>query len=263
MTQFSWQNSILFDLLIKVRFNHGKVLAYAPLIESQRGDILLIDFLEKPLQKDSLTELFGDLRRTSSNDLAAELKRFLAWFNEPPVGLDGALRSGVALFWFLAVSPFEENNEEIAREVCELALAQDEKMTTRLYDLPAQLNLQSVEYAKIFADANKNVGDISEFLVFFLNVLLNALTKVEKPTTKTMSALIYWKIKNDVELNRRQRTLLAELASLSITTISNKDYTKLFKVSRESAKRDLAQLKSFNLITSDGTKGRAVRYRLV
>ena len=251
-----------------MRFFHGKVLAYAPLIESQRGDILLIDFLEKPLNKESLIDLFGEFRHASRKstiapaEISTELKRFLAWFNDPPVSLDGALRSGVALFWFLSMSPFEENNEEIAREICELALAQDEKMTTRLYDLPAQLNLHAADYEQVFSNAKKNEGDITEFLMFFLDILFKALNVSQAATAESIANFRYWKTKHDLPLNQRQKKLLAAFTNRSIESVTNKSYVGLFKVSRESAKRDLSELKAFNLINSKSAKGRSVVYKL-
>ncbi|MBC7743429.1 MAG: DUF4172 domain-containing protein [Bdellovibrionaceae bacterium] len=266
---FSWQSSVLLELLVKVRFTHGKLLAFAPLIETQRGDILLIDSLESPLTKERLIELFGELRRSNLNagapppeKLNAEMKKFLAWWNEPPVGMDGTLRAGVALFWVLIISPFKENNEEIAREICELALAQDEKFAIRLYDIPAQLHQYANEYRKVLENSIKGDGEITEFLMFFLDLLLKSLIAAEMPTQNAINAFRFWKNKNQTDLNMRQRRLLESFSSGEISFVTNRDYVHTNKVSRESAKRDLAELEKLGFITRGNTKGRAIEFSL-
>lgn len=266
---FSWQSSVLLELLVKVRFTHGKLLAFAPLIETQRGDILLIDSLESPLTKERLIELFGELRRSNLNagapppeKLNAEMKKFLAWWNEPPVGMDGTLRAGVALFWVLIISPFKENNEEIAREICELALAQDEKFAIRLYDIPAQLHQYANEYRKVLENSIKGDGEITEFLMFFLDLLLKSLIAAEMPTQNAINAFRFWKNKNQTDLNKRQRRLLESFSSGEISFVTNRDYVHTNKVSRESAKRDLAELEKLGFITRGNTKGRSTKFSL-
>ncbi|MBC7421024.1 MAG: DUF4172 domain-containing protein [Bdellovibrio sp.] len=266
---FSWQSSVLLELLVKVRFAHGKLLAFAPLIEAQRGDILLIDSLDRDLTKDRLVELFGEFRESNlrnsgppAENLNAELKKFLAWFNEPPVGLDGVLRAGIAFFWFLVIYPFEENNEEIAREICELALAQDEKLAIRLYDLPAQLEANLGEYQKVLAQSFRGDSDITDFLIFFLDLLLKALGSAAEPAAQLLKVFQYWKNKTHLELNARQRQLIDFLLSKSDSSISNREYVEHYKISRESAKRDLKDLEKLNLITLGAGRGRSVTYTL-
>jgi Fic family protein len=266
---FSWQSSVLLEHLVKVRFNHGRLLAYAPFIETQRGDILLIDYLEKHLMKDDLIEFFGEFRQKAlkqpapnSESLSAELKKFFAWWNDPPVGLDGMLRAGIAFFWFLVISPFEENNEEIARELCELALAQDEKISVRLYDLPSQLNAHLHFFTKVFHKSLRGDGDITEFLIFFLDFLSKALVTAETPTENALAAFTYWKNRSALPLNQRQKKFLDSLAGQPGTRITNREYVLLFKTSRESAKRDLAELFKLGLIKRNLGKGRSVSYQL-
>lgn len=259
MTHFTWQSSILFDSLIKLRFIHGKVVALAPLIESQRGDLLLIDFIDRPLAKEHLIDLFGEAKP----EIASDLKRFLTWWNEPPAELDGALRAGVALYWLHVIEPFEENNSEIAREICELALAQDEKIPERLYDFAKELRLNAEAYDQVLRRTMGANGDITDFLNFFLQILFKALEKPLSLTAESIDAFRFWKMKSDVHVNQRQKKLLSALASGNIDFISNKSYVEMFRVSRESAKRDLAELKTMKLISCGSTKGRAVKYTII
>ncbi len=267
---FSWQSSVLLEHLVKVRFTHGKLLAYAPLIEIQRGDILLIDSIDENLTKDRLLEFFGEFRQQSRKgssvpfeQIPFELKKFFTWWNDPPVGLDGTLRAGVALFWFLVISPFEENNEEIAREICELALAQDEKISVRLYDLPMQLKIHSTQYAQVFSKALQGDGDITDFLIFFLDILLKALLEAEAPSKDALAAFQFWKSRNLLKLNIRQKKLVDFLAGKPGDSITNRDYVKIYDISRETAKRDLSELVKLKVLSRNLGKGRSTTYQLI
>ena len=78
--------------------------------------------------------------------LDAEMRRFLAWFNQPPAELDGLLRAGVAHAWFELVHPFEDGNGRVGRALLDRALAQDERRERRLYSLSARIEAQRDAY---------------------------------------------------------------------------------------------------------------------
>src|SRR4029453_18369387 len=78
--------------------------------------------------------------------LAGEVRAFLQWFNSPPPDLDGLVRAGLAHAWFEIVHPFEDGNGGVGRALLDMALAQDEQRSTRLYSLSARFMAVRDEY---------------------------------------------------------------------------------------------------------------------
>jgi Fic family protein len=66
---------------------------------------------------------------------------FMEWFNkslEEPT-FDPLLRAAISHFWFITVHPFEDRNGRITRALTDLALAQEEKQSIRLYAMSATI----------------------------------------------------------------------------------------------------------------------------
>ena len=78
--------------------------------------------------------------------LAAQMRAFLQWFNKSPPDLDGLIRAGIAHAWFEIVHPFEDGNGRVGRALLDMALAQDEHRSTRLYSLSARFMDARDEY---------------------------------------------------------------------------------------------------------------------
>ena len=70
--------------------------------------------------------------------LGNDVRVFLTWFNRPPATLDTLLRAGLAHAWFEVLHPFEDGNGRVGRALLDMALAQDERRSTRLYSMSAR-----------------------------------------------------------------------------------------------------------------------------
>ena len=97
-----------------------------------------------------------------------EMKRFLQWWNRPPENIDGLIRAGIAHFWFVTIHPFEDGNGRIARAISDMALAQDENSSKRLYSLSSQIIKDKNNYYKILEYSQNGNGDITEWIIWFL-----------------------------------------------------------------------------------------------
>ena len=88
---------------------------------------------------------------------------------------------------------------------------------------------------------------------------LLALAKAITETPRTSD--LFWKKYMNLELNQRQKNLINLFLNAEIVEVSNSDYVRLFQTTRETAKRDLKKLRDLELLSSDSTLGRSVRYR--
>ena len=286
---FNWSSSALFDLLVKARFEQGGLLSMA----SSFVHSYEISENKAPLYKDlqninlNAERLHGwqaslyptgysgvkkikiaafrskDLTKLSLSHLRLneELQKFLNWWSEPPVELDPVLRSALAFFWFLLISPYEDGNYDLACALSELALQEQEKTSARTYDISLQLFENSDEVWKKLEHAAHGSGDLTEWLVYYLELYLVAIRSAHAIADKNQSVDLFWKKLSTLDLNVRQRKVLNVMFD-GQTTMTNREYVEICKTSRESAKRDLVELVTLGVLNLGEKKGRSASYWL-
>jgi Fic family protein len=197
--------------------------------------------------------------------LAEEMKQLLVWFNDPPQGLDGLLRAGLAHAWFEAVHPYEDGNGRVGRALLDRALAQDESRSSRLYSMSARFESVRDEYYSALGAFSTGAMDVTPWLHWFL-VQVEAAAKSSEHTVKRVIAKAqYWIRHAEVSLNPRQRKALNVLLDAGpqgfVGGMTNKKYASLTKTSAATAQRDLAELVEKGCLVLTGG-GRSVRYEL-
>ena len=292
---FSWSSSALLELLVKARFEQGRLLS----LESSFVHSFEISEIKRALYEDLIS--VGDLSqerlagwqaslfptgfsgvkkikiaelRTAEvknkdllgsslpqKNLQEELDKYLHWWKEPPVELDPVIRSGLAFFWFLIVSPYEDGNFDLASALSELALQENEKTATRLYDMSFQLAENKADVLQKVEKIARGSGDITEWILFYLGQYIAAVTAAFTIADKIQKSEKFWKKFSAFDLNMRQRKIL-NLMLEENQQMNNRSYVELCNTSRESAKRDLAELVKFGILKTGDKKGRSIIYFL-
>lgn len=290
---FSWSSSALLDLLVKARFEQGRLLSlpsgfvhsfeisdFKSAIYSDLSDPFLT--LERlhgwqaslyptgyaGIKKIKIAELRNkDLVGASlpNKNLTEELQKYLHWWQEPPVEMDPVLRSAIAFFWFMLISPYEEGNYDLACALSELALQQEEKTQAknqlRTYDIAVQLTENKTEVLQKIEKCAAGTGDLTEWLIYYLELYLIAVRSSYAIADKNQSIDLFWKKFSSFDLNNRQRKVLNIMLEEQ-AQMTNREYVELCKTSRESAKRDLAELVKLGILRLSEKKGRSVSYQL-
>lgn len=98
--------------------------------------------------------------------IETEMALFLDWFNKTRVHYEPNLiiRAAIAHLWFLTIHPFEDGNGRIGRLIMDLALAQAENKTVRLYAMSKTINEHRQEYYDVIENTQKGDGDITLWL---------------------------------------------------------------------------------------------------
>ena len=109
-----------------------------------------------------------------SDILEDEMKIFLKWFNNTN-NLDPVIKAGVAHLWFVTLHPFADGNGRIARAITDLQLARADETPDRFYSMSAQIRSERNKYYDILEQTQKGSLDITEWLVWFLECMLNRL----------------------------------------------------------------------------------------
>ena len=198
--------------------------------------------------------------------LEDEMRAFLEWFNHPPPDLDGLIRAGIAHVWLEILHPFEDGNGRVGRALLDMALAQDERRSIRLYSLSARFNEQRDEYYAVLERTSSGGLDITPWLEWFLRQLEAAIRASRDTVEKVLMKARFWMRHAQTELNERQRKALNRMLEAGREGfkggMTNRKYASLTRASPATAQRDLADLVAKGCLVASG-KGRSVHYELV
>ncbi len=198
--------------------------------------------------------------------LETELGDFLDWFNTPPHGLDPLLRAGIAHLWLITLHPFDDGNGRVSRAVTDCALARAERQSVRLYSLSAAIMARRVEYYEQLESAQKSDVDITEWLIWFLSVLEDALREALDRVARVLAKAGFWQRHACTVLNERQIKVLNRLLDGAgeefADGINAGKYRSLARVSKATATRDLSDLLAKGCLRALPGGGRSTRYTL-
>lgn len=200
--------------------------------------------------------------------LETELHAFLLWFNQSQMDptIDPLLRAGIAHFWFVTLHPFEDGNGRIARTLTDLALAQANAQSIRLYAMSMTILERRNAYYDVLETSQRADTDITPWLLWFLNTLAAAIQHTQDSIAKTLNKTRYWHHCSRGELLKEQCKVLNHLLDGGETGfeqgISAAQYQKVAKVSKATATRHLADLLAKGCIEQLPGGGRSTRYRI-
>ncbi len=203
----------------------------------------------------------------SYEQIDTEISRFIDWFNsDESQTLDGLIRAGVAHLWFITIHPFEDGNGRIARAITDMALAQDERLTMRLFSLSAQILAVREAYYDILESTQKGEMNITAWLKWFLTQIQNAVELAQLTVANTLNKAKFWMTHQTKPLNERQRKALNRMLDAKDGFeggMNTRKYMNLTKTSRATAYRELAQMVEWGCLQANEKGGRSSGYVLV
>ena len=191
----------------------------------------------------------------------AEMDAFLHWFNEDHT-LDPVIKSGVALFWFIIIHPFDDGNGRIARTLSDMLLAQSDDTEQRIYSLSSQILTERKAYYEVLKKTQFSDGDITEWLVWYLGCLYRALQITEATFEKVLFKADFWDRHKETELNARQRLMLNRLLDGFEGKLTSSKWAKITKSSQNTALRDIQDLIDKKILRKEPEGGRSTNYEL-
>jgi Fic family protein len=198
--------------------------------------------------------------------LEAELQAFLNWFNQAPEKLDPLLRAGIAHLWLITLHPFDDGNGRVTRAVTDMALAQAERQAIRFYSLSAAIMARRTEYYERLETAQKGLLDITDWLVWFLDVLEEGMQQALTRFSRVLAKSRFWQRHAQTQLNERQLKVLNRLldgaGEAFAHGINTRKYIALTSASKPTATRDLTDLLEKGCLIKLPGGGRSTRYAL-
>lgn len=202
----------------------------------------------------------------SGLSVAREMDHFLQWWSSNLEKEEGLLRAGLAHFYFVTIHPFEDGNGRIARALTDMALAQDEKLTTRYYSLSSQIMKERDQYYKVLEQCQRGDCNVTAWLVWFLGCYTRAVDGATTLISHVLAKADFWHHFAQVTINERQRKainlLLDTGKSNFLGGLTTRKYVSINKVSRATAFREISDLLEKKLLVQNPSSGRNVSYDL-
>lgn len=198
----------------------------------------------------------------SPNRIEEEMKKFLTWFDdEEPVS--SVIRSGIAHFWFVSIHPFEDGNGRLARILSDMLLARGENSEFRFYNVSSQINKDKNRYYDILERMQHGDGDITEWLVWYMQKLVEALNEADSIVTTILNKSFFWQKAATVPMTERQTQMLNHFLDGYEAKITSKTWATLAKCSRDTAIRDIQNLVDKNILVENIPGAKRPSYSIV
>ncbi|MDR2108536.1 MAG: Fic family protein [Coriobacteriales bacterium] len=193
--------------------------------------------------------------------IPAEMNRFLEWFNGD-ARIDPLLKAGLAHFWFVIIYPFDDGNGRLARALTEMLLARSDGSADRYYSMSAAMLAQRKGYYASLNSAQFSSGDVTEWLLWFVSCLSQALHTSMMALNAVENRAEFWSRHAGVELNLRQQKVIGLLLEDFAGKLTTSKWARLTKVSHDTALRDIKDLIAQGILEQEPGGGRNTSFRL-
>ena len=200
----------------------------------------------------------------SADRVSNEMDIFLNWLNNEN-NIDLVLKSIIAHFWFVTIHPFDDGNGRIARSILDMFLAKSDNSKIRFYSLSSQIFKEHKHYNAILESTQKGTQDITLYLEWFLGCFERALLASEQNLEIILDKAHFWDKHKSININDRQRFVINYLYDnydKEVGFLRTSVYAKLTSCSKDTALRDLQDLVSKEMLTSEDS-GKKTNYVIV
>jgi Fic family protein len=194
--------------------------------------------------------------------LPTEIEKFLSWLNKNSAQ-DAVLKAAIGHLWFITLHPFDDGNGRIARAITDMLLARADGLEQRFYSMSAQIQKERKQYYAILEEIQKGGLDVTDWLIWFLDCLLNALNTSNETLQKVIMKHRFWTKNAGKPLNKRQILLLNKLLDGFKGKLTSTKWGKIAKCSSDTALRDIQDLIQKDILQKAESGGKNTSYHLV
>ena len=191
-----------------------------------------------------------------------EMARFMDWFNgNDPI--DPVLKAAIAHFWFVTIHPFDDGNGRIARALTEMLLSRADETSKRFYSMSNQIHMDKKRYYNVLESTQKDDGDITEWLMWFLECLDHSLKATDTTLASVLAKARFWENHSDVPFNDRQKKLINMLFDGFFGKLNTSKWAKIAKCSTDTALNDINDLVKKGVLKKSDEGGRSTNYLFI
>lgn len=186
---------------------------------------------------------------------------FLIWI-ETDNNIDAFIKAAIAHVWFVTIHPFDDGNGRICRTITEMLLSRADKTQHRYYSLSSEIMLQRKCYYEILEVTQKGDVEITNWIAWFLQTLINALNTSISKTNSLIQKISFWNSHQNISLNERQQKIINMLFDGFDGKLNSSKWAKINKCSQDTANRDISDLLSKQILIKSEESGRSTNYNL-
>jgi len=190
-----------------------------------------------------------------------EINQFLYWFNSE-IKVEPIIKSGIAHLWFVTIHPFDDGNGRIARAIADMQLARADVTNQRFYSMSTQIEYQKKAYYEILEKIQKGSMDITVWLQWYCECLINALEATDDTLAKVLSKAKFWEKHAATIINERQKLMINKLLDNFFGILNTSKWAKITKCSQDTALRDIQDLIEKGILIKESGGGRSTSYKL-
>jgi Fic family protein len=128
--------------------------------------------------------------------------------------------------------------------------------------MSAQIRVERKQYYENLEKTQKGNSDITEWILWFLQCLVNAIDSTEETLSKILHKAEFWKFHSTTILNARQQKIINRLLDGFDGKLTTSKWAKINKCSQDTALRDIQDLIKKNILQKEGSGGRSTNYEL-
>ncbi len=197
----------------------------------------------------------------NSKLIEKEMKLFLNWINSNEKN-EPVIKAGIAHLWFITIHPFEDGNGRISRAITDMLLARADGIPQRYYSMSSQIRLERKAYYEILEKTQQGSLDVTNWLVWFLNCLLNSIKSSETVLNRVLYKHKFWNAYATEIQNERQKRMLNKLLDGFAGKLTTSKWAKINKCSQDTALRDIQYLIEKGIMQKENAGGRSTNYEL-
>jgi Fic family protein len=128
--------------------------------------------------------------------------------------------------------------------------------------MSAQIRLERKQYYDILEKTQQETLDVTEWIKWFLNCLINALNATGLVLSRILLKASFWQKHSATTLNERQRKLLNRILDGFDGKLTSSKWARIAECSRDTAIRDINDLIEKDILQKEEGGGRSTNYEL-
>ncbi len=186
----------------------------------------------------------------SPERLDQEMSLFLDWFNSD-IPVSPVICSAIAHFWFVSIHPFEDGNGRLARIIGDIFLSRGDGSKLKFYNISSEINRDKRHYYEILERTQRGDGDITEWLVWYVDTLISALDEADSIINTVLNKSLFWQRCASIPMSQRQTDTLNLFLDGYEAKLTTKVWADINKCSRDTAGRDILDLVNKGVLRED------------
>ena len=196
-----------------------------------------------------------------SDMVAQEMDVFLKWINEGQPYND-LLKAAVAHLWFVVIHPFDDGNGRITRTITDMLISRFNETRWQFYSVSAEILKNRKTYYQMLQHASCGSMDITEWVVWFLERVRDAIETSEFRLDSVLKKAAFWNSHAQTLFNERQRKIINRLFDGFDGPLTSSKWAKICKCSPDTALRDINDLIEKGILAKAASGGRSTHYVL-